>query len=350
MGVFKNWLANEMAVKTVKRFGAPIPNLPERDSAGMKHMSRPGYRQQDRFYLDRECPEAARKLNAASEKYGIHWIVAYLEPDEDMKEDDPDDWARYAAQTKQKGAELLQQFGQEYGDRRWQPEGAPRRTEKEEPGMIAPPNPENTIVYIKPGSRVHCLTAHEQIHNIGHALWLRNPDQMARAKKELQQAVRILQQSAHEADPASPPPSEAEITIMLGRLVNLLSYQRALTLNPGDLSNSVKTALTAFQNFDEVIFELIPAFVNAGGQVNLYPRGPGKIAKFDREGAIPPNQEVIQQRGVRPWVWEKMAADRNAWAAVSKIITGIIIECLHASTWARKNGPIYPYQKLTTKP
>jgi hypothetical protein len=336
MGVFKNWLdVHEMAVKTVKQFGKQIPNLPERDSAGMKHMARPGYRQQDRFYLDRECPEAARKLTAATEKYGIHWILAYLEPPEDMKEDDPDDWARYAAMTKQKGAEMLQQFGQEY---------------QQEEGMLAPPNPENTIVYIKPGSRIHCLTAHEQIHNIGHALWLRNPRQMVRAKQELQQAVRILQQSAHEADPNSPPPTEAEITIMLGRLVNLLSYQRALTLNPGDLSSSVKTALTAFQNFDEVIFELIPAFVNAGGQVNLYPRGPGKIAKFDREQAIPPNQEVIQQRGVRPWVWEKMAADRNAWAAVSKIITGIIIECLHASTWAVKGGPIYPYQKLTTKP
>jgi hypothetical protein len=191
MGAFKNWLTNEMAVKTAKRFGVPIPNLPERDSAGMKHMSRPGFRQQDRFYLDRECPEAARKLTAATEKYGIHWIVAYLEPSEDMKEDDPESWERYKAQSSGEGGKLLQQFGQEY---------------KQEEGMLAPPNPENTIVYIKPGSRVHCLTAHEQVHNIGHALWLRNPTQMARAKQEIQQAVKILQQSAHEADPQAPPP------------------------------------------------------------------------------------------------------------------------------------------------
>ena len=338
MGVFKNWLAtNEMAVKTATRFGRSIPNLQTRDDAGLKHMSRPGFRDVDRHLIHRDSPEVEQKLTKATEKYGIHWVIGYLEPPEGMEEDNPDHWQQYATQAKQDGHELLQQFSQEYNP-------------SQSVVPIEPPSPENTIVYIKPTSRVHSLTPHEQVHNIGHALWLRNPEQMARAKQELMQAVKVLQQSAHEADPQSPPPSEAEVTIILARLIDLLSYQRALVLNPGDLGNSVKTALTSFQNFDEVIFELIPAFVNAGGQVNLYPRGPGRIARFDRVGAIPPNQEVIQQRGVRPWVWEKMASDRNAWAAVSHIITGIVIECLHASTWAMKNGPIYPYQKLTTKP
>jgi hypothetical protein len=173
---------------------------------------------------------------------------------------------------------------------------------------------------------------------------------MERAKVELQKAVKVLQQSAYEADPNLPPPSQDEITIILARLLDLMSYQRALVLNPGDLSSTVKTALTSFQNFDEVIFELFPAFINAGGQLNLYPRGPGKIAKFDRAGAIPPNAEVTRAKGVRPWVWAKMAADRSAWAEVSNIMTNIIVECLHASTWAKKGGPIFPYQKLTTKP
>lgn len=335
MSNFKDWL--EMAVKTASRFGEPIPNLQTRDDAGMKHMSRPGFRLQDRTLIARDSPAVEKKLTKATEKYGIHWVIGYLEPSSDMKEDDPESWQRYSTQARRDGENLLQQFSQEYS-----------------PNMsvtsIEPPNPQNTIVYIKPTSRVHGLTTHEQIHNIGHALWLRNPEQFAEAKKQVENAVRILQQSAYEADPKSPPPSEAEMTIILARLVDLISYQRALVLNPGDLSNSVKTALTSFQNFDEVIFELIPAFINAGGKINLYPRGPGKIANFDRNAAIPPNQEVINQRGVRPWVWAKMASDQAAWAKVSQILTNIIIECLHASTWAKKNGPIYPYQKLTTLP
>lgn len=338
MGAFKHWLVqNEMAVKTATRWGKSIPNLDTRDDAGLKHMSRPGFRDVDRNLIVRDSPEVERKLTKATEKYGIHWVIGYLEPAEGMEEDNPDHWQQYAAQARGEGENLLKQFQQEY-----------------KPSMsvvpIEPPNPENTIVYIKPTSRVHSLSPHEQVHNIGHALWLRNPDQMARAKQELHKAVQILQQSAYQADPQAPPPTEAEVTIILARLIDLLSYQRTLVLNPGDLSSSVKTALTAFNSFDEVIFDLIPAFVNAGGQINLYPRGPGRVAKFDRTGAIPPNQEVIQQKGVRPWVWEKMAADRNAWAAISKIMTGLVVECLKGSTWAMKGGPIYPYQKLTTKP
>lgn len=339
MGVFKNWLGtNEMAVKTATRFGPSIPNLTDRDAAGMKHMSRPGFRDADRMLIKRDSPEVERKLTAATEKYGIHWVIGYLEPPEGLEEDNPDHWSQYDAMARQDGKRLLQQFGQEYS-----PDPSSQAT------PIEPPHPENTIVYIKPTSRVHNLSPHEQVHNIGHALWLRNPQLMARAKQELQQAVKILQQSAYEADPQHPP-SETEITLVLARLIDLLSYQRTLVLNPGDLGSTVKKAFTAFQNFDEVIFDLIPAFVNAGGQINLYPRGPGKIAKFDRAAAITPNPEVQQQLNPRSWVWDKMAADRNAWAAVSKIITGIVIEALHTSTWAAKGGPIYPYQKLTTKP
>ena len=45
-----------------------------------------------------------------------------------------------------------------------------------------------------------------------------------------------------------------------------------------------------------------------------------------------------------------MAADRGAWAEVSKKLTDIVVRCLRASTWERQGGPVYPYKKLTTKP
>lgn len=354
MDSFKNWYSQkelgEMAVSTNWKFGPPVANMPSgRDEAGLKFMSRPGFRDADRAkiqngrtsseggrYSNDPSDPVAAKLTKASEKYGLHWVVDYFEPEMGMKEDDPESWKAYKNQADARGLQNLQNFARDY-----------------HPGMssqqMIPPNPQNTIVYIKPTSRVHTLTPHEQIHNIGHAIWLRNPELMAQAKQELQKAVQVLQQAAYEQAPDNPP-TEAEITVVLARLLDLLSYQRSLVLSPGDLASGPKRAMTSFQNFDEVIFELFPAFVNAGGQLNLKPRGVGKIAKFDRQGAIPPNQEVIDQMKVRSWVWNKLAADEAAWAKVSQIMTGIIVSALKASTWARKNGPIVPYQKLTTKP
>lgn len=338
VGDFKTWLkTNEMAVKTAYKFGSPIPHLFTRDDAGLKHMYRPGFRESDRTMIQRDSPMVEKKLTKATEKYGIHWVIGYLEPEEDMRENEPEHWDKYDQQARKDGYELLKQFNKEYD---------PSASQV----SLEPPNPENTIVYIKPTSRVHGLSVHEQIHNIGHALWLRNPNQMQRAKELLISAVKRLQQSAYEADSSAPPPTEAEVTVILARLIDLLSYQRVLTLNPGDLDSTVKTALTAFNSFDEVIFDLIPAFVNAGGQINLYPRGAGKLYKQDRTGAIPPNPEVVQKKQVRSWVWDKMASDSKAWADVSKILTSIVVECLHSSTWAKQGGPIYPYKKLTTLP
>jgi hypothetical protein len=336
MGIFKKWLnQNEMAVRQINQFGEPIPYLPGKDDVGFPLMSRPGFREQDRKLLVRDEPEVEKKLMAATEQYGIHWLIGYLEPTKDMKEDDPADWERYSALAKERMSRELHQ---------WQKE------EKEKKIIIPPPSPENVIVYVKPTSRVHTLNVHEQIHNIGHAIWLTNPNQLAKAKIEIQKAVDVLQKSAYEADPNSPQPTEAEITVMIARLIDLLAVQRVLTLRPGDLESRSKTVLTGFNSYNEVYFDLLPAFVNAGGRLNLYPRGVGKIAKYDRTQAIPPNPEVVAKKQVRPYVWEKMASDKAAWMEVSKIMTKIILECLYASTWAKKGEPIYPYQTLTTKP
>lgn len=331
MATFKDWFANE-AAKTFTKFGSPIPfdKEAEKDTAGIKPLARPGFRDSDRELIRRDSPDVEAKLTRATEPYGIHWLIGYLEPPEWMQEDKPEHWEQYNTMARGASRKMLQQFSQD-------------------PNMGMQINPQNTIVYIKPSSRAHSLSPHEQVHNIGHALWLRNPEMMVKAKAELQKAVHILQQAAYDPTGASQMPTDAEITVMLARLIDLMSYQRTLMMAPGDLSNSVKTAMTAFNSFDELIFDLIPAFVNAGGQLNLYPRGPGKIANFDRTAAITPNPEVVQQKGVRDWVWAKMASDKQAWGAVSKIMTDLIVQVLRNSTWAAQRGPIYPYKKLTTR-
>lgn len=126
---------------------------------------------------------------------------------------------------------------------------------------------------------------------------------------------------------------------------------RTLTMKSGDLDKPAKVAMTGFNAFDEVIFDLFPAFINAKGKLNLYPREGCRIAPFDKKAAIPPNQEVIEKKGVRPWVWAELSPQIcKELPNVSQMMTRIMMQCLKQSVWAVKGAPIYPYEKLTTLP
>jgi hypothetical protein len=336
MKKFRKWLAlREMAAKHITDFGPEIPmSKTEKDDLGIPLMTQPGFRKGDRILIHNNRDAIEQKLNVATEQYGVHWLIGYIEPERGSKEEDPADWEKYKTSVAGRMKGELDQWTKE---------------EEERKVTLPPPNPENTIVYVKPTSRVHAMTPHEQLHNMGHAIWLANPVEMQRAKQELTKAVHVLQQAVLEADPESSP-SEAECTIMLGRLIDLLSVQRTLVMTAEDFEKMHKLALTGFNAFDECIFDLFPAFINARGRLNLYPRGAGKVAQFCRISDIKPNDVVTKEKCVRSWVWTKMASDKAAWDEVSSIMTGIIVRCLQACTWAKKKGPIFPYDKITTKP
>lgn len=309
--------------RTVVDFGPDIDPTGEKDSIGSPQLSRAGFRKNDRNQIVRDSKEVEDKLNAATEQYGLNWLIGYIEPAPDIR-----DFPSYdvAARTKMR-AQLDQ----------WTKDAT----------FLPPPNPQNTIVYVKPTSRVHTLTPHQMVHNIGHALWFNNPKHLHAFEGAIQRAIQTLQGNAY-LPPGAPPPTQEECIIMMGRLVNLLSQQRSLIVTPQDLDNMGKLVNTGFNAWSECVNDLFPAFINAGGHLNLYPRGPGKIAKFDRTAAIPVNQTVVDRFKVREYVWKAMASDKTAWDKVSKILTDIIVDGLKHSTWAAQDGPVYAYANLNT--
>lgn len=326
MKTFKNWF-NEMATRHVFDLGDEIPNTGERDEIGLPRMARPGFRKIDKQLIIRDSAIVEKKLNAATEQYGIHWLIGYIAPSADMKELDSD-WQRYKNVVEPKMSQELNNWAME------------------NQATIPPPNPNNTIVYVKPTSRVHNINAHQQVHNIGHAIWGNNPSHINQAKEILKQLVQI-QQNAHGDNTSEP--TEAEITVMLGRILGLQMLARTLVVKPGDLDKPSKVAMTGFNGFDEVIFDLFTAFVNAKGKLKLYPRESCNIAPFDKRQAIPPNDEVIQKKGVRSWVWAELSPNIcMQMSNYSAQITKVIVDALNNSVWTKKGAPIYPYEKLTT--
>jgi hypothetical protein len=231
------------------------------------------------------------------------------------------------------------------------------------------PNPGNTIVYIKPTSRGNSLTPWQVVHNIGHALWLRNPKLKVMAEDAIKKFIYELQQSHYTDDKR--PPSKAEVTIILSRLMNNLMMQRALNPKMGAIERNTTRALSGWNAPDEVLFDMFPVFVTTGGRIKFYPReNLTKLVPFNRAEKLTPNPEIMAHipkgvdnygpQEVRDWVWEPMASNKDKWEELSYTMTNIIVLALKNLTWAaRKNAPIndtggiipaYPYQKLTTEP
>jgi hypothetical protein len=327
---FKNYLdIREMAVQTHFKFGGSEIPSGGKDTAGFNLMSRPGFRTSDRMLLIRDSQQAEQWLNESTEKDGIHWIVGYIEPPKTTKELDPEDWEKYHQASTTFGKAAMEQF--------------PKT-------VLPPPSPNNTVVYVKPTSRLHPMTAWQQVHNIAHAVWNFNPKERQEAHKVIQGAVKELQQRIHAIDPNDLPPSEEEITVILARLLDNLMLQRALVLEPGELDDPKKVAHTGFNAYDEVMYDLVASYFRNKGHIPLRPRGVGKIAKFDRTERIDPNPEIVQKKGVRPWVWERLAADHAAWDDVAKKLDALVLEAIRGCVWAKIGGPVYPYKKLTTLP
>lgn len=336
MGNFKNWLhAQEMAVQHHFHFADKIANDPQkRDSAGYRIMNRPGFRIGDRMLLIRDSQQVEEWLNAATEPEGLHWIIGYIEPEPQAKELDPDDWAHYHAGATAFGAHALEEFP------------------KSQKGQMAlpPPSPQNTIVYVKPTSRLHPLTPWQQVHNIGHAVWNFNQPQRKQFAAEIENAIRELQQSVYDKDPSSPPPSEAEVTVIMARLLDNIILQKALNIDAATLDDPKKIVDTAFNSYDELMYDMIASFLRNKGNIPLKPRGKGKLVGYDRTKDIPPNPALVSKKGVRDWAFKALAAGPEVWAEVSQKLRKIVLEALWNCVWAKQNGPIYPYRKLTTLP
>lgn len=340
---FKRW-CSEHAVQHKLVWGKDeIPqNKLDKDPLGVAKMHEPGFRSTDKAQVIRGKDQVEKWLNNATERLGIHWVLIYLEPNRGMKENDPEDWDKYNRRAIGVGNYVLGKF---------KPEVAPG---------IAPPDPANTIVYIKPTSRVHGLTAWQQIHNIGHAVWRQNAQYKEEFSNILRNAVKKLQMDVY--DKSDSPPTDTEVMILMSRLLDNQALQRLLTLKQGDLSDPKKVYNTMLVGFDELLFDLIASFLRNKGRIPLKPRGSSRFVSFDRSKDMEPNQELATATSLnfgteekphtapREWVYKALAAPASDWEEVSEALNLIVYKALKACTWGSVHGPIYPYGKLVTEP
>src|SRR5262249_8209794 len=139
----------------------------------------------------------------------------------------------------------------------------------------------NTIVYIKPTSRVHTLKSWQQAHNIGHAVWGYAKEKGSRIyadfNKALRKIVYDMQQKADEKTGGEKEamPNARESTLMLGRVLGTgASFRRMFSAGVDDKGGNEfdKPSFrvnTALNSYDEAMFDLIAVFLNSGGKIPI---------------------------------------------------------------------------------
>lgn len=302
----------------------------ERDFLGLPKMKRPGFRKQDKAKIRAESDQAEKWLNGVTNRYGINWVVIYGEPMSNER-DDEEGWKSYSSRMNKIAGDKFEDFVAQ-----WQPSHPEER----------PPTPQNTIVYVKPTSRVHGLTAHQQVHNIGHAIWGYAGDMKQKAYQKMSEIVSDVRRKAHQAAPDSEPPTTGEVVMTMARLLNLKSMNRIFDMNPGDFDKPAKALNQVYGSIDEFMYEIIAAFFRGGGWVYLKPRG-------SLGGALEPRQAIMQHNWGKPgdWAWQELANDPKIWKGASLELTEIVVEALKKCVWAKVGRPIYAtYKSLTTEP
>jgi hypothetical protein len=328
-----------------------IGNVPgQKDVVGFPKMAAPGFRDIDKNQILKEKDEVERYLDQATSRLGVNWHIIYLEPtgypetpsapsQRQMKQAAGQDWERYAAFAHQTGQEIMGKGFQQQSENPNQP----------------PANPQNTIVYVKPTSRVHTLGRWQQLHNIGHAIWGHAREHLAKFIAMLRKTIFEVQQQIHDPDVSNPemetkPPTWSEIVVVLARLLDLKSFQRVFNVKAGQMDDPKVRANTALNNIMEAMFEFIATYLRNKGKLYLRPRGEVAGNAPDRIGEMEPNAEVVRKFGVRPWVWKAMESGA-VWQTLNDGLTKIIDEAILDCVWAKVGGPIYATQGyITTEP
>jgi hypothetical protein len=326
----------------------------QKDAIGVPSMAEPGYRKQDKEMILKEKDAVEALVDRATARLGVHWQINYIETPHgteetpvanairQMKQAGTPAWQQYSSMAHAQSADWMQQFHAKQADL---PTSHPNQQ---------PPNPNNTIVYVKPTSRVHGLDQWQQLHNIGHAVWGQARKQQHKFSMMLRDTIRDLKTQIH--GPEGGTPSWAEIVTVMARLTDLKSFQRVFQQPEGDFDNPKVRSMTALNNFMEAMYEMIANYLRNGGKIKLNPRAAVGIPDTrdyvpDRRGEMQPNPEVERKFGVRPWVWKAIQGDGNFWNTLSQSLTAIIDEAIMSCVWSKVGGPIYATKGyITTKP
>ncbi len=323
---------------------------PHRDGAGLPTLQHGGFRKADAKTIQKSLPIVdevlTKSCSNATKTVGVNWLCIYLPPTPDMQTiDDPEkpygaNSVRDARIKGKEGWDAYEKYSKDY---------ARQQLDKwvAEEGI----NTSDTVVYIKPTSRVHTLTPWQMTHNKGHAIWgsayegvlsmdnilselahfmcdeiyqLYEADEVkaqgdmqavAQAaanvatkgpmrKKILAQFVKVVREmmdTMHRQhySKTGRPPNAKEMTVMLSRVLPIgASFRRILQSNPDDPNKRFDKPEfkinTALSNFMESMFDLVAIWFNAGGKIPLKTSGairhPSAVQPIigDRSAAIPP--------------------------------------------------------------
>lgn len=347
---FSQWLDEAVRTRMMFPYEEPETGKPVtpqqagyKDAAGFPVMDKPGFRRSDMSLIRRWAPEVEQQLDKATANLGVHWVLLYLPPKPDMptidKPGQPIPSARQAREMGGAGWKMYEPYSHGVAKQElWD-----FVKTQEQP----PPSPNNTIVYVKPTSRVHALSKWQLEHNIGHAVWgyarMSNGGHLkAKFVKTLRQIIYDLQQKAYDA--GGPLPNAKEITIVLARVLKQgAAFRRCFQAKAGDLDKPQFRVNTAFNSFDEAMFDLVASYINAGGRIPVDLSGviQSDSGESPRSGELPPHPEIERKFQPRSWVWQKLASDQSAWQEASNKLSAIVGEAIQACVWAKIGGPVY---------
>jgi len=373
---FSEWLKQE-GVRHHFLWGDDIETTDREDNLGIPLLQRPGFRPREKKLIEKQSDQVVDWLNKVTNRYGIHWEMIYLEPKED-ETDSPEGFALYKKRSIQLAKEKVDDLVRNF---------EPNHPEEK------PPTAKNTIVYVKPTSRVHPLSSHQQVHNIGHAIFgyakkhrnefalkleriveriKKRIDKMSlefNPGKELQASGSIpeLKRSIAKYTPSyiqkvlptnqmntistardtsvkltpygsNEDITQEEITLVIARLVNLKSMKRIFSMSPEDFADPKKAINQVYGSWDEFLYELIAAFFRGGGRINLQPQEGLKQELTPAKGVL---QHPTIKNGPRGWVWKRLFEDQHFWNNVSDELTLIVVSALHECTFDKLGRPIY---------
>lgn len=307
-------------------WGDDIEATDQKDNLGIPLLQRPGFRPKEKKYIEQQSDQVTEWLNQVTKKYGIHWEVIYLEPDEN-ETDSPEGFKLYKDRSIQIAKEKMSELGNNF---------APTHPEEK------PPTANNTIVYVKPTSRVHQLSAHQQVHNIGHAIFGYAKSQRSAFVLKLQRIAeaikRKMEQEANSVQGSVGEITQDEIILVISRLVNLKSMKRMFSMSPEDFADPKKSINQVYGNLDEFLYELVAAFFRGGGRINLRPQD-------ELKGKLTPTAGIQNHPTIkivpREWVWNQLFEDQNFWNKVSDELTMVVVSALYQCTFSKLGRPIY---------
>lgn len=308
-------------------------------------------------------------LNRATERQGIHWVLLWQDTGYEGG-----GVTRTNPLSPDQESDIYHKRNQEFGQSMVGPisplQSLYRQYPKDYQDQVAPPSPDNTVVVAKATSRVHPLSLHFIIHNIGHAIWDNAERRGLSHKKDFRKAIEdaiVTLQRSHYDNTNTEPPSPNEIIVMLTRLLDHQALAKQFKFKPDDVATG-KVLNTFINGINEMMYDLVGIYLLNQGKIPLRPRGEmygkdrqgnpdqSKVVAPDRRGQMeripafdhPAAVESPTGGKVSDWAYAPIKADDAAWQEAGQKLADIVLAAIKEGTWSKVGGPLICHELITT--